>query len=206
MNLSQMIATIQFRLGNKKHIDEHIVNEIRLAQNALERDPKLNLWFLFRSFTFQAYVGERTYPMPNNYIKMCEMYQPYFIDANNAVSRLTRKPADLVFRPTTGGVPRYYGFQADMFITDVEADGVYRIFYYASDDELVVGTREDNDWTRKFPSVIVTRAAMNVAKTLRDMDLFNVLNAEYQVEYRNLFEMCVAQDDVGYDVARGDFQ
>lgn len=205
MTLSDILSTAQFRLGNKKNLDQQIINEIRLAQNALEKDPKLNLWFLFRSFVFQSYVGERTYPMPNDFVKLAEMYQPYFQNAQNAVFNLKRKPTNLVFRPATLGVPEYYGMEASMFITDKEADGVYRIFYYASDTELALGSVEENNWTRMFPSILLLRAVMNVAKTLRDMDLFALTKAEYDVEYKNLHDMCVAQEDVGYDLSRGDF-
>jgi len=205
MNLSQLLTTARFRLGNRTNIDSQIVSEIRLAQNSLERDPKLNLWFLFRSFVFQSYVGERSYALPNDFVKMAEMYQPYFQTAENAVFNLKRKPAHLVFRPTSGGIPEYYGLEAQMFITDKEADGVYRIFYYASDRELILGSQEDNDWTRMSPNILVLKAVMNVAKTLRDMDLFNLTKVEYDIEYQNLFAMCVAQEDFGYDLSRGDF-
>lgn len=205
MTLSEMLSLAQFRLGNKTHLNAQIISEIKFAQNSLERDPKLNLWFMFRSWAFQAYIGERTYPLPNNFIKMAELYQPFFQTPENAVYNLTRKPAHLVFRPTSEGIPEFYGLEAQMFITDKEADGVYRIFYYASDDELALTTLEENNWTRMFPNILVLRAVMNVAKTLRDGDLFNFTKAEYDVEYKNLFDMCVAQEDVGYDISRGEF-
>jgi hypothetical protein len=205
MKLSAMINQVEFRLGNKKNLRPQIEAEILLAQNALERDPKLNLWFLFKSFVFQSYLTERTYPMPNDFVKMAELYQPYFMDQNNSVSDLKRKPAHMVFRPTQTGTPQWYGLEASMFITDVNADGVYRIFYFASDKELISDLQEENEWTRAAPLVLILRAAMNVAKTLRDFDAFNTLNAEYQVEYKNLHDMCVAQEDFGFDITRGEY-
>lgn len=204
MTLSEMVSTARFRLGNKKNFDDQIVNEIRMAQNALERDPKLNLWFLFRSFVFQSYVGERTYPLPNDFVKMSELHQPFFQNPNNAVFNLKRKPAHLVFRPTDAGVPSYYGLEGQMFITDKEAEGVYRIFYFASDLELISGSQEVNNWTRSAPNLLLLRAVMNIAKTVRDLDLFNLTKVEYDIEYRNLADMCVAQEDVGFDISRGD--
>ena len=45
---------------------------------------------------------------------------------------------------------------------------------------------------------------MNISKTVRDMDLFNLTKVEYDIEYRNLADMCVAQEDVGFDISRGD--
>lgn len=204
MTLTEMISVAQFRLGNKRNFDAQIVAEIKMAQNALEKDPKLNLWFLFRSWAFQSYIGERSYPLPNNFVKMAELYQPYFQNPQNAIYELKRKPAHLVFRPTTTGIPQYYGLEAQMFITDKDADGVYRIFYYASDEELALTTREENNWTRIAPNILVLRAVMNIAKTVRDMDLFALTKAEYDIEYKNLADMCVAQEDFGYDISRGD--
>lgn len=205
MTLTEMLSIARFRLGNKRNFDEQLVAEIKMAQNGLERDPKLNLWFLFRSFTFQSYIGERTYPMPNDFVKMAEMYQPYFQNPEGAVFDIKRKPAHLVFRPTTTGSPEYYGMEGQMFVTDKNADGVYRIFYYGSDVELISSVQEENNWTRLAPNVLVLRAVMNIAKTVRDMDLFTLTKAEYDVEYRNLSDMCVAQEDYGYDISRGDF-
>lgn len=205
MTLSDILEAARFRLGNKTNLDNHIAREVRLAQRALETDPKLNLWFLFRSFTFQSYLTERAYPLPNDFVKMSEMYQPYFLNEQNLVSSLKRKPTNLVFRPTTLGVPEYYGLEAQMFITDKDAEGVYRIFYYASDVDLHQGQVEENNWTRISPLILMLRAVMNVAKTTRDMDLFSLTKAEYDVEYKNLHDMCVAQEDVGYDLSRGDF-
>lgn len=205
MNLSQIVSQIAFRLGNKKNLDSQIENEIRFAQNELERDPKLNLYFLFRSFVFQSYTTERTYPLPNDFVKMSEMHQPFFQYPTGVIANLTRMPADKIFRPEVSCSPRYYGIEAVMFITDVSLDGVYRIFYYASDTELG-GSVLENNWTRFAAGTLMLRAAMNVAKTLRDMELFSVLNAEYQVSYKDLHDMCVAQEDVGFNIARGDFQ
>lgn len=205
MNLSQIVSQIAFRLGNKKNLDQQIENEIRFAQNELERDPKLNLYFLFRSFTFQSYPTDRTYPLPNDFVKMSEMHQPFFQYPNGTIAELRRMPADKIFRPEVSVSPCFYGLEALMFITDVSLDGIYRIFYYASDAELG-GSVLENNWTRFASGVLMLRAAMNVAKTLRDMELFNTLYAEYQVSYKDLHDMCVAQEDVGFNIARGDFQ
>ncbi len=205
MTLQQMVSQIEFRLGNKRNLSAQIVNEIQLAQKSLEIDPKLNVYFLFRSWAFQAFVTERSYPMPNDFVKLCDTNQPYYLDVNNTVFRLKRRLADAVFLPSTVGVPQYYAFQSMAFITDKLSDGVYRVFYYGMDSVLSLDGVTENNWTRLAPNVVMLKAAMNVAKTLRDMDLFNMLNAEYQVEYKNLFDMCVAQEDVGFDISRGEF-
>lgn len=205
MNLQAIIDQIEFRLGNKKNLTEKIVGEIVLAQKSLEVDPKLNLYFLFRSWTFQAYVNERAYPMPADFVKLCDVNQPYYIDSTNTVYPLKRRLAGAVFVPGSTGIPQYYAFQSNSLITDKMVDGVYRIFYYGSDPELSLTGITENNWTRLAPNVLLLKAAVNVAKTLRDMDLFNALYAEYQVEYQNLFDMCVSMEDVGYDISRGEF-
>lgn len=203
MNLTELVAQIEFRLGGRKNITDKIKGEIELAQLDLERDPKLNLFFLSRSFVFQTYLTERSYPMPNDWIKMNENQQPYFMDSNESITYLKRKSAHKVFRPAQAGVPQTYALEAVMMVLDVPADGVVRIFYYGQDEKLT-DLNQENNWTRFAPNVLLLKAAMNVAKTLRDMELFNVLNAEYQISYENLYRTCVSQEDTGFDIARGE--
>lgn len=205
MDLQAIVSQIEFRIGNKKHLSAQIVTEIELAQKSLERDPKLNLYFLFRSWAFQAFVDDRAYPMPGDFVKLCDVNQPYYIDSTNTVYRLKRRVADAVFVPGQVGIPQYYAFQNNSFITDKLVDGVYRIFYYGMDTTLSLTGVTENNWTRLAPNVIMLKAAINIAKTLRDFELMNALNAEYQIEYQNLFDLCVAMEDVGHDISRGEF-
>lgn len=203
MNLTTLLNQMRFRLGNRKNLDEQLKGELYLAQRSLELDPKLNLYFLSRSFVFQTYTTEVAYPMPQDFVKMNELQQPYFMDPNESITKMTRKRADQIFKPSVIEPPRFYDMQALMMVTSSKADGVIRIFYFGVDDELTE-EKPSNNWTRFAPNVIMLKALMNVAKTLRDMDLFNTTTAEYNIEYDNLYRMCVAQEDYGFDLARGE--
>jgi len=168
---SEAISLISSRLGSRTGLDDYIVQELIMAQHALEATEPLP-WFLVAAATLGTSAGVEHVTLPDDFLR------------EHAESGHTSSAALQVsggWRPLQKvgvhriqdmlplqGPPTYYAVVGDKIYFRPIPDTSYaiNILYYARDANL--GDVDKNRWLTYAPDVLVSYAGRQVARYLRD--------------------------------------
>lgn len=143
MNISQAIRAVQFRLGNRRDLEEKIRVEFTLIQEEVENSGT-PFWYLFQEDVQIATVaGTRKYAYPTRFIQMYDPEAMRIIGADGETSFLESDTRSMLvaaypgsgqpqaFFDTGSGIEVYplpdavYTLHADCFIGDITVEEAF---------------------------------------------------------------------------------
>lgn len=205
MNLNNMVSLIQTRLGFRDDIQDQVINEINLAQYALERDVTFNPHFLWRAKDICICPECVDYALPPGFLRLDEFSNPLFQPDGVFTSyELSKGIAATSYEPNKlAGCVTSFSIYAGNLRLNARACGLLRLFYITATTQLSLIVVE-NLWTQHAFDVLMNKAGMALASALEEQAAFALFSAEYAMTLRRFKTECVAYEDQGMNVARGD--
>jgi len=171
INKSDAISLISSRLGSRTGLDTYIVQELTMAQSALEATEPLP-WFLVAAATLGTYPGVEYVGLPEDFLR--EYAESGHVSSATLQVSEGWKPLQKVgihriqdMLPSQGP-PTYYAVVGGKMYLRPIPDASYSInlVYYARD--AVLSNVDKNRWLTYAPDVLVSYAGRQVARYLRD--------------------------------------
>ena len=205
MNLNDMVAQIQMRLGFRKDKEEEIIREIRLAQYELERDVTFNPYFLWRGKDICVKPDCINFPVPAGFLRLCEFNNPLWhekgltpaYEINRSIGNKTYAMDNAV------GLVRHYSLQGSNIRLSARAEGILRLFYITATTPLSAEVVE-NLWTKNAYGLLMNKAGWLMARVLRDKDAEASFEKDFFASLVAFKRECIAFEDYGYNIARAD--
>jgi hypothetical protein len=205
--LTDMIAALRFRLGNKKGIDADILREIQFAQTRLQEDPTIEYWFLLNLSTIVLPEGQAEIPFPDGFIRESEGNLPY-IDLGTSfpeLEKMTMSHARNCFGAGVG-MPRAYSLGDNVLQVYPIPDKQYNLrFSYIRQEPVlttdpVMGT---NAWTTEAMQMLLNKAGIPLAQALRDKDALAAFTNDFNVAFAEMMTRVVQREEANFDHQRG---
>lgn len=205
MNLNDMVALIQARLGFRDDLQTEIIREINLAQYQLERDPTFNPYFLWRAKDICICPDCLDYALPAGFIRLDEFSNPlYQAEGSFCANELDKALAGHTYEPSKGSnEPTAFSIYSSNLRLNGRGCGILRMFYITATTQLSVGVVE-NLWTDKAFALLMNKAGMSIASILQEQVALQFFTSEYFVALASFKKECVAYEDQGSHAARGD--
>lgn len=205
MNVHDMIAQIQVRLGFRKDLQEEILKEINVAQNQLERDVSFNPYFLWRGQDICLRESCLDYALPETFVRICEFNNPLFHPEGSPFAyEINRGLAVTSYAVDNSvGTPLCYTIQHGNLRLNKRVSGIFRLFFISSTTPLG-GLVDSNLWTEKAYDLLMNKAGLACAKLVRDVSSISYFESDLAVSLLNFKRECIAFEDFGYSIARAD--
>jgi hypothetical protein len=206
MTRATATALIMQRLGKRTGLDANVIVELQQAQQDLETGEFLP-WFLKKALDGLATTaGARSVALPGDFIR--ETDEKWWLGAADGVKRLHK-----------GGYDELY--ERELFDSDYSSSYYYAIvgtsmyhfptpasvmsitgFYFAQ--AVMLTTEEtENTWLKYASSVLVAKAGMRIAKTVRDAEAFGLFKEDYAEAYNKLIAADTAREQAAYNAVMG---
>lgn len=209
MTLTEMVAALRFRLGNKTGIDADITREINFAQERLEEDPTIAYWFLLRFSTLLLLADAKEVTLPPTFLREYDGIRPAIFkdDEFQPLDRMTVEDARKEFGTSTGQ-PLAYAF-ADSFIKlypTPDVDYTLDFPFMSSLEKLVDPSVPTNEWTDNATQMLMNKAGIALAQALRDKDALANFTNDFNVAFAEMMSRVVEREESNFDHQRGGHQ
>ena len=205
MNLTEMIAALRFRLGNRKGLDSDIIREINFAQERLESDPTIPYWFLVKKSTISFTGGDAQVQFPPDFIREYDQVLPKLVVGDQLIPLVRMDEDDAIDLFGGGkGQPQAYVIidgEFTLYPTPLE-DGQFIFRYVMKEPKLEVGVVEENAWTLNASQMLMNKAGIALAQALRDQDALATFTNDFSVAYSEMMTRVVAREEANFDRAR----
>lgn len=208
MNLTEMIAALRFRLGNKKGIDGEILREIQFAQSRLEEDPTIPYWFLVQFSSIILPEGGQDVAFPAGFIREYDGVLPAIV-IDGKYTELTRYHLDQARGEfgTAVGQPLVYVIIDSVFKVYPTPDKEYILDFphVRSEGKLsnIDPVLEDNAWTANATQMLMNKAGIAIAQALRDKDALGNFTNDFNVAFAEMMSRVVAREESNLCHQRG---
>jgi hypothetical protein len=206
MNITEILAAIRFRLGNKKGFDNDILREINYAQQRLEDDPTIDYWFLVRFGAFSLTAGDNIVTIPSDFVREYDGYPPY-LTLNERVVHLDKMDlpdAQIVYGDSTGVPEAYTVVDGEVKVYPKPDQNYVLTFPYVGRETTLDGVSVlENGWTKNATQVLLNKAGIALAQAFRDQDALANFTADYQVAFSELMTRVVAREEANMARERG---
>lgn len=200
---SDLISLINARLGFRTDRADYILQEAKVAQYALERDVKVNPWFLWRAADICVKEDCVNLTLPPGFLRLCEFNNPLFqpVGQTGAIT-LSRGFADDVYAKELGnGCPTAFSLQAKNLRLNRKANGMLRLFYMTYNAPLGQGV-EANLWTEHAFDLLLAKTGMAVAASIQNEAALTRFSGDYAEALRAFKAACVAYEDYQHEMTR----
>lgn len=187
MTLSEVVANIARKLGNRTDLDAAIADEVRLAQIELEAARQLP-WFLLDEEQYIDIAAETDrLALPTGFLREYEKGALWRYDADVGKYQKLVKLALDDLRDVTADteddsdtVPMYYALAGKYFhLAPVPGDTVrLQILCYTRDDTLTLDG-DTNDFLTYNPELLLAKAGMRMAQWLQNPGAFAMFQSQY---------------------------
>ena len=207
MNLTDAIATVQFRLGNRTDLADVIEREIRFAQEREELDPTIDPWFLVQESTLVLEADEQKLALPVNYNREEDDSEILISIDSKKWAKVVKKDYDDALEVFDGnlGMPQYYCTRGvDVYLFPIP-DKQYQLrFPYIKHDTVLSTSPEElsNLWLTNSPFVIVAKAGIALAQSLKNKTALKDFVADHTVARTELQNASVHRNDVNRQLSR----
>lgn len=205
MNLNKMVSLIQARMGFRDDIQQHIVDEVNLAQYELERDVTFNPHFLWRAKDICICPDCVDYALPPGFLRLDEQNNPLYQETGVSVAReLNRGLAVTTYEPekAASNITSFSIYSGNLRLNG-RGCGSLRLFYITATTQLSDSVLE-NLWTQHAFSLLMNKAGIALATSLKEEEAYRQFSIDYSIALDRFKRECVAYEDQGMNVARGD--
>ena len=205
MNLNDMISLIETRLGFRDDIADRIIKEVNLAQYELERDVTFNPYFLWRAKDICICPDCIDYALPAGFIRLDEMNNPlYQSEGSFCSNELEKALAVNTYEQSKGaGNITAFSIYSNNLRLNGRGCGVLRLFYYTATTQLSL-TVLDNLWTTHAFSLLMNKTGIALANALNEERALAQFTNDFAYSMDRFKRECVAYEDAGMHVSRGD--
>ncbi len=207
MNLTEMIAALRFRLGNKKGLDADILREINFAQERLEKEPTLDYWFLVNFSTILLTQGDNNIPFPTGYLREYDDHLPSLIVSGGYVPllRLSLEDARAEFG-TASGAPRAYTIVDGLFKVFPTPDKEYQMdLPFIKAQPILTEVVVENEWTLEASQILMNKAGIALSQALRDQEALANFTNDFNVAFGEMASRVVQREEANMDRQRGGY-
>jgi hypothetical protein len=184
MDRDTAVSRVQRQLGFRTDLNEQIVDAMQDAQVQLEAEETLP-WFLQSEISsISTVVGEERVKLPSDFIREWEDDPLWYFNSSaeedEDVWNELDKGTDLgVLRRTYSGEgpPQAYHLTADYFRVFPTPDEIYTLKMTYYKNALVLDTNIENVWLKYFPWLLIGKAGVSLASSLRDKNALTVFAA-----------------------------
>ena len=206
MTRNEATLLVMQRLGKRTGLDADVVAELKQAQNDLELGVTLP-WFLKKSLSGLVTVaGTRTVALPTDFLR--ETDERWREVATSGTASLTKGSYDELYEREIFGAgylaSQYYaivGTNMYLFPTPAEVKTISG-FYYAKDAVLSADGTENN-WLLWLPGLLIARAGIRMAKTLRDNEAYGMFKEDYIEAYNGFLSTETAREQAALTTIAG---
>lgn len=175
MTRDEAVARIKELLHYRTAGDDTVVEFMKLAQKELEEEPERPWFLLSEDATINTAIGEDRIPVPSDFIIEADEDALTYLPTS-----ATEKPVPLfkddldelraTYANADAGAPEAYALAGMYFRIFPTPDDVYtlRMNYYFKDE--VLTTNIENRWLLHAPSILIGKAGLYVARTLKNTE------------------------------------
>lgn len=195
--LTNVLAALRFRLGNKKGFEADFLREIQFAQKRLEEDPTVRYWFLLNFASIVLNVGDNNIPFPAGFLREYDDVLPTItVDGVEAeLERLDLEEARERFGNAVG-VPQAYVMVDSLLQVYPKPDSPYIVkFPYMKREAALGGEVESNAWTVEAEQVLMNKAGIALSQGFRDKEALANFTNDYQVAFAELMTRVVQREE-----------
>lgn len=195
--LTNMLAALRFRLGNKKGFEADFLREIRFAQKRLEEDPTIRYWFLLQFSSIVLTPGQNSIQFPDGFIREYDDVLPT-ISINGEDVELDRVDLDEAKEMfgTATGVPQVYVMVDNLLQVYPKPDAAYVVtFPYMKREPTLGDSVEENAWTVEAEQVLLNKAGIALAQGFRDKDALANFTNDFQTAFAELMTRVVQREE-----------
>ena len=192
MDRAAAVSRVQQKLAFRTDLETEIIEALQDAQVELEKETTLP-WFLQSEVSSISTVdGEERIKLPSDFIREWEDDPLWYYNASAAEdpdkwAPLAKDDLEELREAYPGeGAPKAYQLDVKYFRLFPTPDGVYvlKMIYYKHDTTLA--TNVENLWLEHFPLLLISKAGLSVATSLRDKDAIGVFAVMEQQHYRSM--------------------
>lgn len=209
MTIQDMLSMIAFRLGNRKGMEQTILREVQLAQSRLEKDPKVDWWFLQKQSNFPIGPTIPAPQLPADYERLVDQTVPLLLNQDQiALSKLVRAyQEDALLDMGNVSAPTYYSLVGRYIavLPPAVVDGFISLTYIAREPILTIdGTSPvlENQWTKEAFALLMCKAGIAIAQAIQHKDALGNFVADYNSAYSEAFTESFARSDINFSQVR----
>lgn len=209
MTLQDMLAMIAFRLGNRKGMEATILREVQLAQSRLEKDPKVDWWFLQKQSNFPIGPSIPAPQLPADYERLVDQTVPLLLDQTQLpLSKLVRAyQEDALLEMGNFSAPTFYSLIGRYIavLPPALTDGYISLSYIAKEPILTTeGTSPvlENQWTKEAFALLMCKAGIALAQAIQHKEALSNFVADYNSAYSEAFTESFARADINFSQVR----
>jgi hypothetical protein len=184
MTRDEAVTRIQRRLGFRTDLVAEIQDELKVAQESLEREMVSPPWFLLEEVSFTVTTADESrVEVPSNFLREYEqgtlwIYDTALEDPWVELSKGFMAGLNAFYVGT--GQPKAFSLDGKYFRLHPTPDAEYtlRLIYYKTDTPLT--TNIENQWLKYAPWLLVGLAGQEVAVGTRDGDAVAYFKARYE--------------------------
>lgn len=209
MTIQDMLAMISFRLGNRKGMDSQILREVQLAQSRLEKDPKVDWWFLQKQSNFTIGPTVPFPQLPADYERLVDQTVPLLsvVGQTNYKKLVRAYQEDALVDMGNCSDPTYYTLlgRAIAVFPPATIDYNLGLIYIAREPILTTEAPNpvlENQWTREAFALLMCKAGIALAQALQNKDALSNFVADYNAAYSEAFTESFARSDINFSQVR----
>lgn len=205
MTRAEATELVMLRLGKRSGLDTDVVLELKQAQRDLE-EGKFMPWFLKTALSLTTTDAVRYVALPSGFIRETE--EKMWITDSESAKRLYKGNYDELYERELFDSDYlsswYYAVVGANIYIFPTPDGAYSItgFYFAQDAVLSAAETENN-WLKYAPGMLIAKAGMRMAKTLRDEAAYNLFKEDYGEAYNEAVLSNVAREQAALNAVLG---
>ena len=207
MNVQTMIQQIAFRLGNRKGMEQTILLEINLAQSRLEKDPRVDWWFLLQTRSIPLVDGAFLFPEDVERIADQSVPLLYIDGVDTPPIKLKRcYPEYGEFVETLFEDSMFYsvvGREFKVYPTPLEACTV-KVQFVSKQSVLVLDEPAvlSNGWTEHAYSLLMNKAGIPLAQAIQNEVALQNFSADFATAYTEASLETYARADFNFSQVR----
>jgi hypothetical protein len=209
MTIQDMLEMIAFRLGNRKGMENQILREVQLAQSRLEKDPKVDWWFLQKQSNFTIGPSVPFPQLPADYERLVDQTVLLLsVVGQSNYKKLARAyQEDALVDMGSHSDPTYYSLIGKVVAVFPPATVDYTIGLTYIAREPLLSTAVDapiseNQWTKEAFALLMCKAGIALAQALQNKDALGNFVADYNAAYSEAFTESFARSDINFSQVR----
>jgi hypothetical protein len=190
-------------------MENQILREVQLAQSRLEKDPKVDWWFLQKKIDIEVGPTAQFPVMPSNYERLVDQTVPLFFNQEKTLaSKMVRAyPEDALLNEGDYSNPVFFalvGRTIELYPSPA-VNGWLSVVYIAREPNFVLEGASpilENQWTKEAFTLLMCKAGIALAQALQAGDALSNFVADYNAAYSETFVESFARADINFSQVR----